>query len=262
MTPPRTPVVLARAEQWTSSSADGHAYDVMLAWPDTPAPPQGFPLLVVLDASQSFATVTETMRRHARRPPATGVEPMVILGVSQREAPQAMADARRRDFAGFEWRAFDRWLTALVSEDLAHDLAIDPSRRTLLGHSMAGMAALRHVLSADGAFTRCAAISPSVWAGVDELESAIQRTTSDVLASRRLLLSVGDYEEKLAPWHTGLDAKTSETRRSERQMVSGATRLSDRLKPLIGLEFRLISEADHASALTLSLPAALRLAAL
>src|SRR5690606_2377780 len=78
---PWTPFHLPRARRCVLRGGNGHDYDLALSVPDQPPPPEGYPLMVVLDGPALFATAAETERRLSLRPAATGVTPTVVLGV-------------------------------------------------------------------------------------------------------------------------------------------------------------------------------------
>ncbi|MFM1654870.1 alpha/beta hydrolase-fold protein [Brevibacillus sp. B_LB10_24] len=55
----------------------GREYRIFVSVPDTPAPPEGYPILYVLDGNASFGSLTEAMRLQARGP--HGIEQAVIV---------------------------------------------------------------------------------------------------------------------------------------------------------------------------------------
>ena len=74
----------------------GAPYRIFLALPKGPAPPAGFPVLYLLDANASFATLVEAQRRGGERPAGTGIGPTVLVGIGH--AADGLYDRTRRTF--------------------------------------------------------------------------------------------------------------------------------------------------------------------
>lgn len=186
---------------------DGRMFDLMLATPEGAAPAEGWPLLLVLDGERFFAAAAGAADSLARRSAKTGVVPMVVAGLAHRDGTMSREDQRARDFTtapcaepgverphggGDETRV---WLAGTVLSAITGATAIDAGRRTLFGHSLAGLFVLETVETAPALFGRWAAVSPSLW-----------WRTPTPSAEARLLLGVGEHETaremrgRLATW--------------------------------------------------------------
>lgn len=246
-------------------------YRLDIALPEGDPPPAGWPSICLLDAAGCFGTCVEALRRMARRPDATGVFPMVVIGVSSVADDRKML--RQRDFTSARDGApggepetggapdFLRFLEGDVMPAAARQVPLDPERRTLFGHSLAGYFTLWALCHHPRAFSGYAAISPSIWWDRDSLfEAAGQLEAGD----RRLFMAVGGWEEALPPWQVGEPgAADAMERRTSRRMVANAEELSDKLAGVLGrdhVRFSFMAEDDHASIVSSAMPHALRLA--
>lgn len=274
-----TPVSLPRSREH-ALSVDGRPYRVFVAWPSEPAPPAGFPAVYVLDANAAFATVVEAIRMRSHRRDATGVGPAVVIGVAYPGDGPYMRDRRTFDFTrpgqgaqgdGGDGRAvvavggaarFLELLTNDVPALVTRDLALDPAQRTLVGHSMGGYFALDTLVTTPEAFTSYLAISPSIWWDHDGLTAraaAIAATPARLQAR----LTVGEYEQRLAPWQEGRPpVGTVAERREDRRMVDHARELAAVLARGAGasIEFAVLAGEDHASVVPPSIGEGLRFA--
>lgn len=263
----------------------GGKYRVHLAWPDSPAPPAGFPVIYLLDGSTSFGTLVEGLRLRSRRADATGVQPGVVVAIDQAE-PGRERLQRSTDFT--PWPAADR---ALVDGDpigqaaaggassfldlLTNDVAslvrrelpvpIDPDRLGLFGHSMAGLFVLHVLLTRGTLFSSYAAISPSIWWNREALRHAIEAPrpgAADRAARPRLLIAAAEYDQVLAPWQRGsAAAEAIATRRQARHVVDDVRWMAGQLSGRIAdVELEVFTGEDHASVVARGLGHYLRLA--
>lgn len=236
---------------------------------------QRFPVLYLLDANASFASVVETNRRLSRRPDATQVAPAIIVGIDG--DTEALYDTSLRkklysDLAGAEGEGTQAAATegAAVFLDfirftlrpmIERAFPADADQQYLLGHSLAGYFTLWVLANAPAAFRGYAAISPSLWHNASTMEAltsgqwrqsanqtpAQHATPDDPSQSAQsesmpqetpsLFLAVGQWEESLAPWqHQHSNAPEIAERRQERRMVSNLLTLGSALKQQLGEE--------------------------
>lgn len=279
-----TPVSLPRSRE-ERLTVDGRDYRIFVAWPVEPPPPAGYPVFYVLDANAAFATVVEAIRMRSHRPDATHVWPAIVVGVGYDTAApyervrrtfdytQPDSDPTRAD--GGDGRAaiavgggprFLAMLRGEVTALVARDWPLDPARRTLVGHSLAGYFVLHTLVTAPHAFATYIAMSPSIWWDHDGLHAgaaalAATRTAAD--APTRAYITVGEYEQALAPWQRERPpVGTVAERRQDRRMVDHARALAERLAMVPGLQVRfdLLAGQDHASVVPVSLSEGVRFA--
>jgi len=244
-------------------------YRLDIAVPQGDAPASGFASIWRLDAGAYVGPCIEALRRMARRPDATGVAPLVVIGVSP--ADEGQVARRQRDFTSPRGPGdapgtggaddFLRFLAEQALPTIARHAPLDPDRRTLFGHSLAGYFALWTLCRHPRAFAGYAAISPSIWWDRDGLFDAARRLEQ---RDRRLFMAVGGWEEALPPWQVGAPGSAEALeRRTSRRMVANARALSQCLGDVLGdgrVRFSFMPEDDHASIVSSAMPHALRLA--
>jgi uncharacterized protein len=274
---------LPRTDVRSWSAPGGQEYRILIAHPSGPAPAAGFPVLYLLDANATFATVVEAIRMRAHRPAATGVVPAVVVGIAYpvegpydryRRIFDFTADAPASPVA--EWPPDARTggasafldLLEHLHRDLEPELGIDPSRRAIVGHSLGGRFVLHALVERPGLFASYIAISPSVWLHWDRLEARVGELADRLSAAPAdigVMIGVGEYEEPLAPWQADSpDAADILNRRAERQMISRARALAGRLTQLessgLRMSYEEFAREDHASVVPVALSRALRFA--
>nr|WP_281503030.1 alpha/beta hydrolase-fold protein [Ancylobacter crimeensis] len=255
----------------------GPGWRIFVAVPDTPPPEAGYPSLLMLDANAGFASFAETARRAGVRPRATGIGPVLIVGVGYpTEAPHDR-ERRRFDFTAGPAReaappgrevgptggsaAFLAFLLDRLRPAIAARWRLDPARAALFGHSLGGAFVLEAFARAPRAFSHHIAVSPSIW--WDEPHLLAGLAARDRTAPARLALMIGEYEEALAPWQQGRagSAEIAE-RRARRAMVTTLHRFAQAARRELGPQARIVSEVlageDHASVLAPAMSRALR----
>lgn len=254
---------------------------------------QRFPVLYLLDANASFASVVETNRRLSRRPDATQVAPAIIVGIDG--DTEALYDSSLRkklysDLAGAEGEgtqatatqgaaAFLDFIRFTLRPMIERAYPTDADQQHLMGHSLAGYFTLWTLANVPTAFQGYAAISPSLWHNASTMEALTSgqwrqtpgqtakseqpsQTESISEETPRLFLAVGQWEESLAPWqHQHSNASEIAERRQERRMVSNLLTLGKALKQQLGEEkvnCRAYEDEDHASIFSSTLSRAMR----
>jgi predicted alpha/beta superfamily hydrolase len=264
------PVTLPGTEEHVLRAPAGE-YRLWLSIPSGPPPPQGFPLLLLLDANAGFATLAEIARQGAVRAGATGIGAAVVAGIAYPgDAPfhrarrgldytpgPPAAEAVPYPTGGRD--AFLRFLHGPVMARIAGRVPVDAGRRVLIGHSLAGFFAL-DVLAHDAeAFSDYIAISPSVWWNRARLLQGISRLLLPARAPR-VALGVGEWEQGLTPWEAASpDAADTAQRRGRRAMVDGARAMAEQLAAAgADTRFWCFPEENHGSVLPVALGRALR----
>lgn len=217
--------------------------------------------MMVLDAGALFATVAETERRLALRTEVTGVEPTVIIGVGHDGDDLYDPVQRHRDFTpgpAANERAMDRYetggaaqmldvLTGEVVPLIGGEVALNPIRRSLFGHSLAGYFALYAMTTRPEAFAAYAAISPSIWWDPERLAHGLD-TMAD--ATPALFLAAGALEEV-----------AGDSPRAKRRMVGALKDFSDAAAGRVQrLQCTIFPSENHASVVGVAATAFLRFA--
>jgi predicted alpha/beta superfamily hydrolase len=287
------PVAVSNAETWELESAHGVRYRLQVAWPAQPAPVGGYPVIYQLDGDATFVTTVESMRTRAHRADATGVAPSIVVGVapvadltddltdtlSDHTASGADVIRRRQMLRADDFTPslgasrFRVFLASVVQPAVASAFPVNVARATLIGHSLGGLFVLDTLLDAlhRGAsdYDTYVAISPSIWRGGDALWQTVAALSATSLAPRlaaqlRVLLTVGEYEQALAPWQRDADnAAEILERRRLRRMVDQTREFADRLTqsvPALGVQCWVFAGEDHASVVLPTMSEALRLA--
>lgn len=277
--PASRPEVTLPDTSWRTVRHADADYVLRLAWPRGPAPASGYPIVYLLDAHASFATMVEAIRARAPRVDATGVPPTVVAGLSL-----VRPDDRARRTWDFTPAGLviprdegagpspltggaDALLDFLIRSVLPlveSEHPVDADRRTLFGHSLGGFFALHALFTMPAVFQTWVAASPSIWW---DPEGVMRRAASLVSnasgPASRVLLTAGEYEQELAPWQVAPAVSHDvRDRRTRRQMVGRVSELGQRLAPLAsrGGVVRTIVFAgeDHASVVPLTINQALR----
>lgn len=261
-------------------SATGSEYRIFISCPRSPPPPTGFPVIYLLDANAMFGTVVEAIRLRSSRPDVTGVVPAVVVGIGYpTDAPYDRA-RRRFDYTPLALpgqapesdsevggaEMFQRFLYEKLRPEIERDFPIDPARQTIFGHSLAGFFVLNLLRSDPQSFRSYVVASPSIWWGREVVFDAVGSLThwlSNGSGQVRLMIGVGEYEQKLAPWeNASADANRTAERRRSRAMVDNAREFAMRLQALgntrLNVHFEEFEGEDHASAVLRTVSRCLR----
>ncbi|GAA0627530.1 alpha/beta hydrolase-fold protein [Brevundimonas kwangchunensis] len=250
------PLVAPRARTRTvRAEANGHDYRISVSVPDSAPPPEGFPSLIVLDGGALFQSVADTERRLAHRAETSGVQPTVVIGVSHDGDALYDGAQRSRDFTPgpavadkaanrSETGGADAFVTFLIDQvlPLAGELApLDPTRRHLFGHSLAGLFSLHALATRPGVFATHGAVSPSLWWNPDLIRSGLTALSGP---APRLFLAAGALEDPPAG-----------SPKAARRMIGELTELHQALKTAGRIEtgLTIFPDENHGSVV---LPAA------
>ncbi|SFB86414.1 hypothetical protein SAMN05428997_102384 [Bosea sp. CRIB-10] len=193
------PVELPHAHSLDFTARNGAQYRLLVAIPPEPAPPNGFPVLILVDGDALFPTALSAARLQAARPEVTGVGPAIILGIGYPGAAPFDAERRRQDLLPTDGGA-ERFLDLIADTILAQieRLApIDRARLSLAGHSFGGLFALYALFTRPGLFRSHVAGSPSIWWDDRVILTTRERFLNSPAAamSPRLLITVGGEEQ-------------------------------------------------------------------
>ena len=135
---------------------------------------------------------------------------------------------------------------------------MDPARRVLTGHSLAGLFTLWTLLTRPQSFAAYVALSPSLWSE-PELGAGIASLTG---CPARVFIGVGGWEEMLPPWmQQQAGSEEIQARRQQRQMVAHARAFAQGLQQLENgpqTQFQLFPDEDHASVFGIGVSRAMR----
>jgi predicted alpha/beta superfamily hydrolase len=248
-----SPVALVRSAWWDMRAGGNPArsHRILLAWPEAPPPPGGYPVLLLLDGNGGFATAVEAYRARSWRAP--GLAPALILGIGHAGDAPFDQTARTRDYtpvfpgapvgSGGADAFLDFIETALLPE-LERRFPIGRSHLALFGHSFGGLLAVHALLTRPGLFRRLIAASPSLWWGGEIAMDATRRFAAappEAAARAALLVTVGALEEEN-------DGTPHGAIRAARRMRGNAAALVALLKAsLCRAEFVEFAGEDHGS---------------
>lgn len=215
------PVTIPGTVEFLLPMTGGENYRILVYRPEGAPPPGGWPAIYTLDADRTFATMAEFVRSQSHRPEATGVPPMVVVGI---EAARNSRTRRARDFTppsadpapgegGAE--AFFSFVETAVKPAVDRMAAIDPERRALFGHSYGGLFTLYAATAHPNAYAAYAAASPSLWWS----GAAMMRTDLRPLAAAhpKVLITAAEYDQATDPL----------TERGDHAQIRAARRMVD-----------------------------------
>jgi uncharacterized protein len=269
-------------ERSLHSSNTGKNYRIFIAKSVEPTPPAGYPVIYVLDANASFATVAETVRLQSRAPDVSGVLPAIVVGVAYPGDEDFNSERRWWDFTPVPTTAqqpgpdgpralggaaaFLRFLEEELKPQIEKEFKIDRQRQTLLGHSLGGYFALHVLFNQPQAFQTYIASSPSLWWDEKVVLRELERYASSDQqgrAQRALLFSAGEYERRLSPSAAASEDAARMAPRIKEDAALDAT-FARKLEELAGRGLRVksieIPGEDHISVIPVAINHAVRFA--
>lgn len=157
-------------------------YHVQIYIPEQSPPPEGFPVIYVLDGHMYFGYGADTMRNQAGNAPKTGIEPAIVVGVALHAENAVVREHRFYDFTppAAVYKYPDRfkgvtmskhggadtfldWLTEELQPRIMDSYPIQQEKQCLYGHSLGGLFTLYSMYKRPEAFQCYLAISPSIW---------------------------------------------------------------------------------------------------
>ncbi|GAB7562599.1 ferri-bacillibactin esterase BesA [Methylobacillus methanolivorans] len=229
------------------STATGKTYRILISKPASEPPPEGFPVIYVLDGNVLFYPVSMLVHGQSQRREATGITPAVVVGIGY--PTQKMLDEVSRaedltppapdlsdtgDQRAPRQGGADRFLDFVEQELkplIAKEVNINPQQQALFGHSYGGLLTLHTLFTRPQAFQVYIASSPSIWWNKQFIlteQQAFMAASSFDLSHSRLLLMVGGLEQG-RPVATDATA-LSNTPTQRRQMVDATRELASRLQ--------------------------------
>jgi len=284
MTAEREAVRIPFSEEYLlASPSTGGEYRILVAWPDTDPPADGFPSIWLLDGNALFGTVVDAVRMRSRRPDVTGVPPAIVIGIGSPDPTGSDRMRRTLDFTPFPpagdagalpgpptggAEAFLSFLESGLRPSIEARLPVSPGRRALFGHSLGGLFALHVMATGQADFRAYVASSPSIWWSRDRLLASLSAAAthpSPGINAPRVMITVGEYEEELGPdEREAPGAESKAARRMDRRMVTDARTAAARLQPIIerggAVHLEIFPGEDHASTTLRTISRCLRFA--
>lgn len=219
-------------------------YKIAIYHPDTAIPPQGWPVIYLLDGDSFFTDVVDFVQRQSM--------PIIVVAIDYPEQTRRMRDylpnppelipevlsngkanvleayGGADDFGGF--------LQTELKPRVEQRFAIDPNRQIIFGHSIGGIFVLHTLFTQPNAFSDYIASSPSIWFNdryiLQEAQNFLADSKSINLAHpAHLYLSVGALEQSL----TGKEVFPSETAKQLRAQHLQNRRMVDNVRDLATL---------------------------
>lgn len=259
-----------------ASKLTGRTYRIYVAKPFGPAPKAGWPVITVLDADVTFATVAaQNLLRMS-----TGQSAAVIVGVAYPDALAAIKlrsrdltptpplpdseDAKAGKPEGFGGATlFHRFLIEELRPQVAALAPVDAGNQTLIGYSLGGLFALGVLFDSPQAYRTIVAGSPSIWWNNRELlkkEAGFAAAVRAGTVTTRVLITSAQWEQSNdAPDLPGDPAKRTAaiSAMASYAMVDNARDLAARLAALPGragyrVRYVLFPEETHLTSIPAS----------
>lgn len=256
--PALAPVTLRNAGELSLTAPNGKDYRLFISLPTEAPPPEGWPVIYVLDGNAWFPQFSAQAIMMGRRPDHNGLLPAIIVGIGypgdrdfymDRRVPDFTPNAPEREAPPEGWEApggADRFLDFIESRVkplILGNYKANPRNQSIFGHSLGGLLVLHAYFTRPNAYANYAAVSSSIWWNreyIREEEARFVSTLSKAPPSGRLILAVGAAELP--------------------DMVQGSEDMATRLSPLaakgLKFDFLKIEGEDH---ITVPLPAFTRL---
>ncbi len=271
------PIPIPARTQDIRSESTGRTYRIFVHIPSTPAPPEGFPVLYLLDGNVTYPLAALLQESMMERPAAHGITPGIIVGIgypseekispafrTEDYTPPAADLSATGDASGHPQGGADRFLDFIEKElkpRLVGDFRIDPKRQTLFGHSYGGLFTLHALFTRPDAFQGYFAASPSIWWNQRHIlteKDAFLRGKNATGPATRLRLTVGSLEQTPSP---GQQAGGRGEQVAARRQVDNSRDLATELRAAgMDVDFLLLENENHGSARVSSVNQALRFA--
>ena len=211
------PFDLPRLQQTTLRSATGAPYRIVVATPAGAAPPEGYPVIYVVDGNAWTGFVSDIIRVNIGLGVQSRVEPAVVVGIGYPTSSAFDLKRRKLDLTSAVPRdstdpdigsgatggdlALMKFIETVVKPTVEARFRIDRSRQTLLGHSLGGLFTLRTMLNRPSSFQTYVALSPSIWWNHRAVLKEAQQTLLQPGRPKnlRIFLSAGALEEEMTP---------------------------------------------------------------
>ncbi|WP_195908425.1 alpha/beta hydrolase [Novosphingobium sp. Gsoil 351] len=258
-----------------TSEINGTGYRLLISEPAGDPPPEGWPVVYLIDGNLHFGISVDTARVQERWPEVReavivgiayqtdsvakalqvrtyDLTPATPLAVTERGWMRSMG-AKPEDFGGI-----DDYLRIVEEEVKPRVRAYTrvSADDTLMGHSLGGLTTLYAILRHPASFRQYVAVSPSIWVNdrwvLQFVDGFIEAVKSGAVEAR-FLLSTGELEEADPPFPpypvTGFPSSEENYVEMTRScgMVTYPSELAARLKALRapGFDFKFVIHPDE-----------------
>lgn len=288
-----SPLVRPNAEQWDiTSEITGRTYRIYVAAPvgDAEAPPGGYPVIYLTDGDFDFHTTADAVMMQSI---GLEIRPAYVVGIGYGKDWQTASRTRCADLlptqpdaatlVGLEAspltkgavygeaEAFHQFLVEELRPRIAAAHPVNHEEAVLWGHSFGGLFALHVLFNHPEAYRSYLVNSPSInWSNgailQEEAKLAVALRESQV--APRILLTAGEYEEKLADHvklYPGVTREQMQEMLTAFGMVTNVVAMADRLRALDGrsgyeADAIIFGEETHLSVLPAAISRGLRFA--
>ena len=176
--PATTGYVLPQTEVWELAAKDGYPYQIFVSVPTGTPPPEGYPVLYVLDGNAMFAGFAET--RRILEYIKSDVGQMIVVGIGYKtdkaydlrriydftedhQNPVMPAQAYLVDYKAGGRAEFASYILETLRPELARRYSVHPHRQALFGHSLGGLFGLYMFYSHATEFNAIISASPTIF---------------------------------------------------------------------------------------------------
>lgn len=198
------PVPLEGARQTELVSVHtGHTYLIQAAALG-PAPPQGYPVLYILDGRRLFPAAVSTAATVMNNPFAGTRSPVLVVGIDYADRthslqlrsrdytpplPEPADEAEQQKFGGAA--AFSHFINRELKPVVAAAYPVDTVRQALFGHSYGGLFAAYSLSVAPQQFSEYLMASPSLW----QQQGRLPKPAPHSLSGVGVRISAGSLEQ-------------------------------------------------------------------
>lgn len=187
-------------------TVDGRGYEIFRAVPRGREPAAGWPLLYALDGNAFFDLLSADMLKQHPGLAIAGIGYPVPLRYSPTDRvldytpprgpgdPSPDPEHAGRIAGGGE--LFAARLLGPLRSAAEEGLSVDPTRRMIFGHSLAGLFAVHLMLTRPGHFARTVAASPSIWWSGEFALGVEAQAVLPAGFTHDMLVTLGDSERR------------------------------------------------------------------
>jgi len=251
--PPGPAYTLPETETFTLPAQDGYPYQIFISMPKGAPPPDGYPVLYVLDGNAMFAGFAETRRILAYTESDLGKTIVVGIGYDTENAydvrriydltpeyqtPIMPALESLKDYKAGGRDQFASYILERLRPELARRYSVNPHRQALFGHSLGGLFGLYMLYRHPTEFHAIISASPTIFWNDQEILGPERSFTERLRKGQikgpvsRLRIVTGDLDETVVEHTDGvalakrLEALSADGLRSELEVFKGEVHIT------------------------------------